>query len=199
MTQRVADQFGRDVDNLNHPIVSHAGGADHAEGSHDHTVHLIWRTDDRQLLEGDDLTLPTNVDAHPVGLTGYIEQAHQLRLLLEEIERASQVIEVTREITDRQQVTRSEKPAMSPKRTSFFGSIGALGGAGSGGVRFGSTSCGSKPQTRLPSETAFVFTKSTALSASPFALSLAFAQPSYNLLGGFDLSPARTSAIASDS
>ena len=66
-------------------------------------------------------------------------------------------------------------------------------------VRFGSTSCRSKPQPRLPSETAFVFTKSTALSASPFAFSLAFVQPSYNLLGGFDLSPARTSAIASDS
>jgi hypothetical protein len=38
-------------------------------------------------------------------LTGYVEQTHQLRLLLEEIERTPQVIEITREIADRQQVS----------------------------------------------------------------------------------------------
>ena len=67
-------------------------------------IHLIRRTDHRQLLHGYKLAFTANENAHTIGLTGHIEQAHQLCFLLEQIEGLTQVAHVAREVTHRQQV-----------------------------------------------------------------------------------------------
>ena len=102
--QRVADQPRRDVDDLDHAVVGHARRADHAQRADDLAVDLVRRRHDRQLLERHDLALAADVDAHALGAAGHLEQAHQLRLLLEQVEQLAQAAHVAGEVLHRQQV-----------------------------------------------------------------------------------------------
>ena len=70
MTQGVADQFGGDVDNLDHAVVRHAGGANYAQRAHYLSVHFIRRAHDRQLFKRHHLALAADEDAHAFGLSG---------------------------------------------------------------------------------------------------------------------------------
>ena len=47
LAQRIADQFGRDVHNLDHPVVGHASRTDHAKSAHHDPVHFIGCAHDR--------------------------------------------------------------------------------------------------------------------------------------------------------
>ena len=161
MTQRVTDQFGRDVHNLDHSVVRHAGWTDHTQGADHDTVDLIRRTHDRQFLEGNDLAFSTDVDPNAFRLTRYIKQAHQLRLLFKQVKSSPQMIEIAGKIAHGQQVsltryhdlvlrlrqsfrTRLNSRLRGASRNafdvneagSFLWGIGPLGGAGSGGVRW---------------------------------------------------------------
>lgn len=104
MAQRIADELGGDVHDLDHAVVVHAGGPDHAQRAHHLAVELVGRADHGQLLERHDLAFTADVDAHAFRLAGKIQQPEDLGLLLEQVEGAAQIAHVAGEIADRQQV-----------------------------------------------------------------------------------------------
>ena len=101
VAQRVADQARCDVHDLDHAVVGHTGRPDHAQCAHDLSVHLVRGAHDRQVFKRNDLAFAADEDAHTLGLARNIQQAHQLRLLLEEVERTTQVAHIGREVADR--------------------------------------------------------------------------------------------------
>ena len=105
VAQGVADQFGSNVNDLNHAVVCHAGWPDDTERANHQTIDFIRGADDRQVFERHHLAFTADEYANPLGLTGAIKQAQQLGLLLKQIKSTPQMAHVVREITDGQQIS----------------------------------------------------------------------------------------------
>ena len=97
VAQRVTHQLGRDVHDLDHAVIGHTRGADHAQRADALAVDLVGGADDGQFFERHYLAFAADVDAHALGAAGDVEQAQQLGLLLEQVESAAQAERVYRE------------------------------------------------------------------------------------------------------
>ena len=104
VAQRIADKFGRNVNNLNHAIVGHARWPDHAERTHNGAVHFVGAADDGQVLKRHHLALSSNKYPNTFCLAGDVHQSHKLRFLLKQFKRTAQVSHITGKIRHGQQV-----------------------------------------------------------------------------------------------
>ena len=104
VAQRIADQLGRYVHDLNHLVVVHARGANHAQGAHNLAVDFVRGAHHRQLFKRHDLAFAANVDTHAFSFAGEVKQAQYLGFLLKQLKGPAQVAHVAGEITHGQQI-----------------------------------------------------------------------------------------------